>query len=438
MAVLIKNGMVVVDPLEDQYQEADVLIQNQSIAAIDKSINAAGAEVIDAAGCWVAPGLIDAHTHLYGVMAAGMPLKADPPQNFPQILERIWWRLDKALTPDDIRISAWVGCLSSISHGVTTLFDHHASPSCPTGSLGLIAEVVQAAGLRASLAYEVSDRDGAVSRDAGIEENRSFFLECQRKNDPMLKAYFGLHAVFSVTDETLKRCAEIGNDIGAGFHLHVLEHKTEQEKFRAAHKGTDVVPFLHEQGILNGSTILAHTVHISRADAAILAESGVWNVHNPQSNMGNGVGIAPLRMMLDANLRTCLGSDGFFDLATQIVICQLLQTVNLGNPSAFGLRDVLKMVYGNNAALAEKTFGVRFGKIKPGYAADVIVLPYEHITPLEKFNFKSHLVNALSGGPSHVIINGAVRMQNKELMGVDPASIYAQCRNRAGELWQRF
>ena len=326
MNLLIKGGVVITDPAAGRFEPASVLVQEDRVAAVGADLHAPDASVVDAGGCWVVPGLIDAHTHLYGALAHGMPLKAAPPQNFPQILERIWWRLDKALSPEDVRYSGYVGGIASLLSGITTIFDHHASPSCPVGSLSILAETTRALGLRASLAYEVSDRDGPRSRDGGIQENRDFFEWCARANDPLLKAHFGIHAVFSVSDATMRRCAEIGNGLGAGFHLHIAEHKTEVEKFRAEHNGLGVVEFLEQVGILGRRTIAAHTVHVSEADARRFAASGTTTVHNPKSNMGNGVGVAPIRLLAAAGVRTGLGSDGFYDIPQQLSIACLLYT----------------------------------------------------------------------------------------------------------------
>jgi len=394
--------------------------------------------VIDAAGCWVLPGLIDAHTHLYGALAAGMPLKDPTPRTFPDVLQRIWWRLDKALQPEDIRYSAYVGGIASLSSGITAIFDHHASPSCPAGSLSILAEVTEELGIRASLAYEVSDRDGEASREAGIRENRDFFERCRRAGDPMLKAHFGIHAVFSVGDETLCRCAEIGNALGAGFHLHVLEHKTELDKFVAEHNGLGVVEFLAQNGVLGPRTIAAHTVHVTEADARLLAETESYTVHNPKSNMGNGVGVSPVPMLLREGVFACLGSDGFYDMPQQMVLTPLLQTLGQGDPAAFSGGDALRMAYHHNARLAEQTFGLPFGRLQAGYAADVLIIPYDPMTPANSSNLGAHILSALVSGPRDVIIGGVPRVREGCLIHVDAAAIAARARDLAGALWERL
>src|SRR5262245_8994961 len=174
------------------------------------------AEVIDARGQYVMPGNICAHTHFYGAFARGMAIPGEAPKDFPEILERLWWRLDKALTLEDVRYSALVCLVDAVKHGTTTLFDHHASPNTITGSLDVIAEAVEEAGLRACLCYEVSDRDGVEKTRAGIEENQRF-LKSQFSNlNSQVAATFGLHASFTLSDATLEACRSVH---AGGFHI---------------------------------------------------------------------------------------------------------------------------------------------------------------------------------------------------------------------------
>jgi putative selenium metabolism protein SsnA len=438
MAVLIRGGLVVTDPLAGRFETGTVLVEGDRVEAVAPNLAAEGGQVIEAGGCWVLPGLIDAHTHLYGALATGMPLKDAPPRSFPEVLQRIWWRLDKALTPEDVRYSAYVGGIASLANGVTTLFDHHASPGCPGGSLGILAEVLSELGLRASLAYEVSDRDGPAVRDEGIAENCEFFRACQAAANPLLKAHFGLHAVYSLSDETLRRAADLGRELGAGFHLHVVEHRTELIKFQREHDGLGVVEALEQFGILGPRTIAAHTVHISAADAARFARTGTTTVHNPKSNMGNGVGIAPLGLLLQEGVRACLGSDGYYDLPQQMLTAPLLQNLGQGDPSACGAGDVLRLVYGHNAALAEQTFGLPFGRVAPGYAADLLVVPYDPATPVLEDNLATHIMAALAAGPRDVLVGGRLCLRARRPLAVDTAAVNARARELAAALWQRL
>ena len=144
-AILINDGIIsAVKPqqdLLDAYPEEDYL---------------------DAQGQYVLPGNICAHTHFYGAFARGMAIPGSPPKDFPEILQKLWWPLDKALTFEDVRASALVMLIDAIRNGTTTLIDHHASPNAIQGSLDVIAEAIDESGLRGVLCYEVTDRDRAL------------------------------------------------------------------------------------------------------------------------------------------------------------------------------------------------------------------------------------------------------------------------------------
>src|SRR5512133_199930 len=174
------------------------------------------APLLDARGQMVFPGNICAHTHFYGTFSRGMAIPGNAPANFSQILEKLWWPLDKSLTEDDVRYSALLCLVDAIRHGTTTLIDHHASPHFIDGSLDVIADAVEQAGVRASLCYEVTDRDGPEKAKSGIAENARFI---KRDKSPLLGAAFGLHAALTLSDETLDLCrAAVGEEVG--FHTH--------------------------------------------------------------------------------------------------------------------------------------------------------------------------------------------------------------------------
>lgn len=182
-----------------------------------------GAEYIDAKQGLIMPGFINAHMHFYSEFSRGMAVPGEPAQNFGEVLERLWWRLDKALTLEDTYYSALTGLIEAIKCGTTTIIDHHASPGAVTGSLFEIARAAREAGVRSSLCYEVSDRDGPKIADEGIAENVSFIDWAAKENDPMLSAKFGLHASFTLSDETLEKCRGAMGGRHAGYHVHVAE-----------------------------------------------------------------------------------------------------------------------------------------------------------------------------------------------------------------------
>ena len=443
MSLLVENATVVIDPLSGEFSRSvSVAVEGGLIAAVGEAAELRRqyprAERIAGAGALLLPGLIDAHTHLYAALTPGMPLKGDPPQNFPQVLRGVWWRWDKALNDQDVHLSALVGCMASIRNGITTIFDHHASPAAVEDSLSRVAAAVEQCGLRACLAYEVSDRDGAAVRDRGVAENRRFIREARVKYQGRIRGLFGLHAVYSLCDESLRRCAQEAADLEVGCHLHVAEHAPEVEQFARTHT-QGIVQFLAEIGILGPKSIAAHTVQLTGRDIAALKNSGAFNVHNPKSNMGNGVGIAPVAEMMRLGQPVGLGSDGFYDLPQELQIAKLLQTLASGNPSGFSDRWALQMVYGHNARFAAQLFGYPFGKIAEGYAGDLILVSYDPPTPVHEGNLAGHLVAALSaGGVRTVIAAGRVLLREGELLCVDEERVLAQARAQAEAIWSRL
>ena len=441
--LLINNAVVIPDPLKNEFHP------NTSVVICDGKIDKIGrtselkelypdAVQIDAKGAILLPGLIDAHTHLYAALTGGMPVEGCPPQNFPEVLARVWWRFDKALGMDDIYLSGLVGGMASIRSGITTIFDHHASPNSIQDSLSCVASATQKCGLRACLAYEVTDRDGAERFNQGVEENIRFIKQTQSENSGLTKALFGLHAVFSLSDESLQRCAGEAADLDAGFHLHMAEHQTEVQQFLKDH--TQSIPaFLKEVGILGPKTITAHTVHIDESDIALLRDVGTFNVHNPQSNMGNGVGIAPVARMIELKQPVGLGSDGFYDLPNQIILAKLLQIMKSGNPSGFSEKLALKMVYDHNVKFAEKIFGCKLGKIAPSYQADLILLSYNPATPIQESNLTTHIIGALTSGClKKVFIDGKEVFDGEHVVGLDEEEILMKSKVTAKEVWSRL
>src|SRR5260370_40097525 len=256
------------------------------------------------------PGFLCTHTHFYGAFARGLTIAGEPPRNFPEILERLWWRLDKLLTLEDTRASAAIFMADAIRHGTTCVVDHHASPNAIDGSLDVIADVVEQAGIRACLAYEVSDRDGPAVSAGGIRENERFIrsLRAERKQRAqagMIAASYGLHASFTLSAATLERCAAGGADLGVGFHIHVAEDISD-ERDSMSRYGTRGVDRLAAARILGPHTIAAHGFHARRRDIGRLPQTRPHTGHNPRSNINNAVGRAPVEAMVRAVVKFVL------------------------------------------------------------------------------------------------------------------------------------
>jgi putative selenium metabolism protein SsnA len=402
-------------------------------------------EHLDAESRLVMPGIICAHTHFYGAFARGMALPGDPPENFPEILEKLWWRLDKALWSEDVHQSALVCLVDAIRHGTTTLIDHHASQGRIAGSLDQIARAVDQAGVRACLCYEVTDRDGEEAMRAGIRENARFIRLAQirqREGDHHVAATFGLHASLTLSDATLRTCVDLAQQLGAGFHLHVAEDKTDvRDSLRKS--GLRVVERLQEFGVLGPSTLAAHCVHVDRIETEMLLDTKTMVVHNPRSNMNNAVGTADLSWMLKIGIPVGLGNDGFSNnMFTEMAAAYLTHKQASGDPRTLPADRVVQMLWDHNARIARTFFpglGQRFGVLHAGAPADIILVNYSPPTPLTAGNLPWHIIFGLDGTRvDTTIVGGRVLMHQGKLRTLDEGAIMAQARDLAGKLWQRI
>jgi cytosine/adenosine deaminase-related metal-dependent hydrolase len=402
-----------------------------------------------------------------------MAIPGEPAANFPQILERLWWRLDRALTPEDVRYSALVCLVDAIRHGTTTLIDHHASPNAIEGSLDVIAGAVQEAGLRACLCYEVTDRDGPERARAGIEENVHFarWLHNHSVEDqPMLAASFGLHASLTLSQKTLEQCLSAateasapspthphkahgggsdglppvkstgGIEEGPGFHIHLAEDAADQEdSLRKC--GQRVTRRLYDAGILGPRTIAAHGVHLDQDEITLLAESGTWITHQPRSNMNNAVGVAPVEAMLKAGVRVGLGNDGFSNnMLAEMKAAYLVHKLARRDPRAMPGDLVMRLAYAENARLTRVFWpDLTLGRICPGAAADLVLLDYHPTTPLSAGNLPWHLLFGVEASAiTTTICAGRVLMRDRKLLTLDEVWITRRSRELAAALWERM
>jgi putative selenium metabolism protein SsnA len=441
--LLIGNGRLIThDERQPFFENGCVAIRDGLIVAVGPNVDLRaafpGAKFLDAHGRVIMPGLINTHTHLYSAFARGMALKDDAPGNFAQILERLWWRLDKALTLDDVYWSALVGMMASIRNGVTTIFDHHASPGAVPGSLLRIAEAARQTGVRRCLCYEVSDRDGAEVAHQGIEENRAFLEYCKGAGDERLRGLFGMHASFTLSDRTLAQCGQVAGDFGAGFHVHTAEAATDAESCRREH-GLSIVERWRDYDILGGRTLAVHCVHVDEREIDLLGESRTNVVHNPQSNMGNAVGCAPVLEMMRRGVHVGLGTDGYTpDMFESMKAAGLLQKHDAGDPRV-AWTEPPEMLFRENARIATECFGRSVGKLVPGAHADIILVNYDPSTPMDAANLNGHIQFGFTGGAVEtVLIGGQIVMESRQLLVVDEQEVMAKSRAAAAEMWKRF
>jgi putative selenium metabolism protein SsnA len=392
------------------------------------------AEQIDARGQLVMPGNICAHTHFYSAYARGMAIPGDPAPDFPAILRKLWWPLDLALDKDSVRASVLVSLVDAIKHGTTSLIDHHASPNFIEGSLDVIADAIDEAGLRAVLCYEVTDRNGREGAEAGIAENLRFLANNQRQR---VRGTFGLHASMTLSDDTLRRCAEAHN---GGFHVHVAEHEADEDD-SLQRSGVRTVQRLNHYGILGEKTIAAHCIHVDESETDRLAESGTWITHQPRSNMNNGVGAMAFDTMMQRGLKVCLGNDGFSNnmwadwKAAYLLHKVVHRDLRLADGGA-----IAQMAVENNSRLMGNFFpDQNIGHLTVGARADLIFVDYHPFTPLTGANLPWHVLFGFEASMvTTTIVDGKILMRDRQLLTLDEKAVAEAALALAPGVWQRY
>ena len=441
--MLITNGTVVtfdgngrVQPVGAVYYEGDTIVEVGRTADLEQKYP--DAEKLDANGKIVMPGMICAHTHFYGAFARGMAIPGEPSENFMQILERLWWKVDRALTLEDSKYSALVALVDAIRHGTTTLIDHHASPNHIDGSLDALAEAATESGLRVGLCYEVTDRNGPEGAAAGIAENLRFIKRLQTNPDPMLGASFGLHAAFTVGDETMEACVDAGNGVGTGFHIHVAEDKADEADSLKKYD-MRVAERLEKKGVLGPKTLVAHAIHVDAFEMDAFRATQTKISHQPRSNMNNAVGVAEVEQMLDKGITVGLGNDGFYNnMFSEIHTAYLLHKVAKNDPRVMPGDRLIKMAFNNNAEIAKIFFPQPVGVLAPGAAADIILMDYVPYTPLTEGNYPWQLIFGMDGSHvTHTIAGGKMLMKDRQVLTLDEEAIAAKATELAKDVWQR-
>jgi putative selenium metabolism protein SsnA len=396
-------------------------------------------ETIDARGQLALPGSICAHTHFYGAFARGLSIPGEPARNFVEILQKLWWRLDRALDEESIRLSALVCLVDAIRNGTTTLIDHHASPNLIDGSLDIVAEAIGQSGLRVCECYEVTDRNGAEGALAGIRENVRFAKSLAAQHSTLITSAFGLHASFTVGEDTLERCVAETQASGLGFHIHVAEDAADEIDCERKY-GQRVGERLQTKGVTGDKTLTAHCVHLDRREIEILAKTRTKVSHQPRSNMNNAVGTAPVQRMLDAGLTVGLGNDGFSNnMFSEMKAAYLVHKSTMGDPRVMSGDTVTQLAYQNNAKIAALFWPRPVGELTPGAYADVVLLDYRPYTPLTAGNLPWQIIFGVDG--THVtttIVGGQVLMRDRQLLTLDEERLAAQAREVAPRVWQRF
>ena len=436
--MILINGRIITQDIERPYIEnGSIVIKGERIVDLgnteDMIKKYPEEEIEDVNGKVIMPGLINTHHHIYSAFARGMKSNA-PSKDFIEILENLWWKLDKKLNLEDVEYSALTTYIDCIKNGVTTVFDHHASPYAVTGSLEAIAEAAKKLGVRTCLCYEVSDRDGIEIMEEGIKENINFIKKYNTDSQNMIKGMFGLHASFTLSDESLRKCDKEMKGLNAGYHIHTAEGKADLEDSLKKYNKR-VIERLREFNILGDKTIAVHCIHIDEDEMNILKDTKTNVVHNAESNMGNAVGCSPFLEIFDKGI----GTDGYTsDMFESMKVANLIHKHEKKNPAVAWV-EVPIALFENNRKIAEKYFKGDIGIIKAGALADVIVVDYDPLTPINESNINGHILFGMMGrSVVTTIINGKVIMKERKLLTVEEKRIFEYSRKVAQKLWNRM
>ncbi|NWF97208.1 MAG: amidohydrolase family protein [Candidatus Thorarchaeota archaeon] len=437
-SIVVKNGLVVTCNKRERMVEGGyVRVDGNRIVDIGEGDPSEPSDqVIDASGGVIVPGLITAHTHLYGILLRGANLGISPPGDFAQVLQRVWWPVDEALRVEDAYASALAASAQMLLSGSTFFADTYSGPNSIRGSLDAIARASSETGMRAMIAFEVTERNSEEEARIGLEEARRFAARADAK-DGLISLMTSIHASFTVSDGLIETAVSQAAELGLPLTIHTSEglvdlyHNLERY-------GERTVERLERLGALGPRTVLAHCVHVDDHELDLIASSGASVAHNPMSNMLNAVGTAPVPAMLRRGIPVGLGNDGWvFDPFENMRCALTVHRLASGSPSAIGPDEVWKMATTGGA----RCYGLqdRLGSLEVGHLADMVVLDASRVpTPLTSSSVVGHLVNTFSARDvAHVIVNGRVVVSKGHLVLADESRIVQISRQSARDLWNR-
>lgn len=438
--ILIKNGLVVtMDKNCTIIPRASVGIEDGKIAFVRKEDTETQAdETINAQGKIVMPGLICSHTRLYGMLLRGAPLMMESPADFTQILRRVWWPVEEAMSKEDAYASALAAAVELVKTGTTFLadtFSGHNSINCVLDKIGNAVEKI---GVRGILSYESTERNSSSEGAKGIKENIRFIKKIHKTRLSLLMGMISIHPSFTASDELLQYGREVASRYRVPLTIHTSEGLADVYH-NYIHYGKRTIERFHDLDILKEDVVLTHCVHVNDDELNLIQKTRAKVAHNPMSNMFSGVGIAPVPSMLSRGIKVGLGNGGYiFDGFENIRIAYLAHKVAARDPRAMSFREVLEMATIRGAEL----YGLeeKLGSIEKGKLADIIIIdPARVPTPVTQSNVLEHLVNSIKGNDVEtVIINGKMVMRNRQLQTVSEEYVNNTCKNAATKLWARI
>ena len=373
---------------------------------------------IDCSGKFITRSFANGHHHSYSALARGMPAPKKNPINFSEILQFIWWNLDKALDPDMIRLSGLVTAIACAKNGVTFVIDHHSSPFAIEGSLEILAKSFEEVGVGHLLCYEISDRDGLDIAHKGLTETATYLEKRQ--------GLVGLHASFTVGSDTLKQAVDLAVAANSGIHIHVAEDKSDEEDCIRKYN-IRVIERLESAGVLQFSkTILAHCLHLDDHERSLVERSPAWVVQNMESNLNNSVGFF-----------TSKGLGSLIMLGTDGMHSDMLRSAQ---SAFFAGHNFDSIDYGE---IYRRFRNIHHYININGFSGDaennLVILDYDTPTPLTGSNFLGHFLFGFKARDvTHVISDGKLIVESGTLLTVNEKEILAEAQFQAVRLWKKM
>ncbi|MCD6594496.1 amidohydrolase family protein [bacterium] len=423
----IITGGIVTDGVSTFIENGALEIDGGKIAKIGSSeeLKNLDAEYIDVGGRIIMPAFLNPHHHLYSSLTTGLsPIgRID---GFVDILENLWWRLDKILDEESVYISALVGIIDSVEHGATTIFDHHASMNFVRGGLDTIAKAFELAKIEGLLCFETSDRMGSNEVEKHIAENLEFYEKHRYSKN--IKGAFGLHANFTLSEKTLAKIAE-SKPTDMPIHIHCGEDFFDFDYCRnLGYSGP--VDRLNKFGLLDNSSLLAHCVNLSQRDYELIDKIEPIVITNPESNANNRVG----KMNRDKIGKYILGTDGM----SGDILSTLRSMYLLGDGIDSDFDELSRTFFANRYAVQRKFFP-NTGEFRVGASANIAVLDYIPMTPINHDNLLGHLIFGAKTGKAFLTIsNGNILYRDGEIKFIDENDVIVQAKILAKKLFDKF
>lgn len=440
MSILIKNGLIVTLDRDNRILRGSVLIRDNEIREVENIEEGDFDTVIDAEGKIVMPGLVCAYARPYQILLRAAPLKVEPPSDFVQILQRIWWPMDESLTNEDTYNSTLAACMEFIKSGITFFGGSYSSQSSISKSLDNAASAIEESGLRAFIGFEASERNTRAEGARGMRENIRFLESRQKKTfkETRVRGMVGLSASFTVSEELLRHGKRVANRFDVPIVISAAEGEVgpyhNLEKF-----GNRTMERFRDIGLLSSNTVLGHCVHVNRDELSIIEKTGAKVAHTPMSDMLNATGVAPVLEMREKGIQVGLGNDGyFFDGFENIRSLFLLHKLLSRDPRSISPKEALKMATIEGARL----YGIenKIGSIEPGKRADIILIDSSSTpTPVSRENVMDYIVSTVrSSDVKTVIVDGDIVMEDRNIKTLDEKRAIKRSKKTAKKVWKNL